>query len=112
MPRESTISYEQVADAAGRLTADGDRPSARKIRQSLGTGSMGTFQDHLVEGRKRQASQATPQSLRSHPAQLLAEVDRAITAAETLVRQELDAELQDLRSELAELTTAINMSET
>lgn len=112
MPRESTISYEQVADLADRLKAEGNRPSARKIRPILGTGSMDTIQDHLEEWRRRQAAQETPPSPRAHPAPLLAEIDRAITAAETLVRQELDAELQDVRSELVELTAAIKISET
>lgn len=111
MPRESTISYEQVADVAARLKANGDRPSARKIRDVLETGSMGTIQDHLVQWRKREAAQPIAQSPRSHPAQLLAEIDRAIATAESLVRQELDAELQDLRTELTELAAAIKTSE-
>lgn len=42
MPRESTISFEQVATYAEALKNEGIKPSARLIRERHGSGSLGT----------------------------------------------------------------------
>jgi hypothetical protein len=47
--REASITYQQVADAAEALQAEGIHPSARSIRERLGSGSMGTIQRFLNE---------------------------------------------------------------
>jgi hypothetical protein len=47
--REATITYQQVAAAAEALQAEGIHPSARSIRERLGSGSMGTIQRFLNE---------------------------------------------------------------
>lgn len=43
MPREATISYEQVAVIAQAIKADGGKPSPRLIRERHGSGSLGTI---------------------------------------------------------------------
>lgn len=42
MPREATITQEQVNAAADAIRASGSKPTARAIRDHLGTGSMAT----------------------------------------------------------------------
>ena len=107
MTRGSTVSYEQVAEIATQLETAGDKPSARKIRGVLGTGSFGTIQDHLDDWRKEHVLNPAPEPTHPHPPQLLAEIDRAIAAAQLRVRQELESELLELRTEVAELTAAL-----
>lgn len=42
MAREATITQEQVNAAAGAIRASGAKPTARAVRDALGTGSMAT----------------------------------------------------------------------
>jgi chromosome segregation ATPase len=57
MAREATISQEQVNAAADALRAAGNKPTARTIRETLGTGSMATVLRLLQNW---QGSQARP----------------------------------------------------
>lgn len=42
MARTSTITFDQVAAAANAIKAAGEKPTARRVREALGTGSMAT----------------------------------------------------------------------
>ena len=55
MPREATISYDQVAIHAEALKNAGIKPSARLIRERHGTGSLGTVSKLFQEWSLSQA---------------------------------------------------------
>ena len=58
MVREANITIEQVAAAADNIKANGGKPTARKVREVLGTGSMTTilvFFRHWKAGQIRQS---------------------------------------------------------
>jgi len=59
MPRESTISYDQIAAAATKMHSQGINPTARAVRELLGnTGSMGTITKHLQQWRDKSTGEA------------------------------------------------------
>lgn len=47
MAREATITQEQVSAAANAIRASGTKPTARSVREQLGTGSMGTVHQFM-----------------------------------------------------------------
>jgi hypothetical protein len=49
MARTSTISIEQVAEAANRIQALGVTPTTRNVREVVGGGSMGTILKHFQQ---------------------------------------------------------------
>ncbi len=57
MARTSTVSAEQVAAAANTQLAQGTPPTARSVREQLGTGSMATILRHFQAW---QATQSKP----------------------------------------------------
>ena len=58
MAREATITQEQVNEVAGRLRAAGVKPTARAVREELGSGSMATVLKHLQVWQAGQVRQA------------------------------------------------------
>lgn len=42
MPRDATITQEQVNAAADAIQASGQKPTTRNVREALGSGSMAT----------------------------------------------------------------------
>lgn len=60
MARDSTITFEQVADAAEKLKAASINPTARAVRDSLGTGSMATVLKHLQNWKDGQRAATGP----------------------------------------------------
>lgn len=58
MARESTISFEQVSVAADRIKAQGTKPTARNVREALGTGSMATVLKFLQQWQGGQMRQS------------------------------------------------------
>jgi hypothetical protein len=93
MPRESTITFEQVAAAADAIKAEGGKANARAVRERLGTGSMGTIHRLLQQWQAGQGRQAEP-ALSLPPA-----VHRAILE---FMSQELAAGRATLAADLAE----------
>ena len=57
MARPSTLTFEQVAAHADSLKAHGIKPTARAIRDRVGTGSMATLLKHLQQWQGEQARQ-------------------------------------------------------
>ena len=57
MAREATITQEAVNAAAEQIRATGAKPTARAVREALGSGSMATVLKHLQAW---QANQAHP----------------------------------------------------
>jgi len=57
MPREATITYEQVAAIADAIKAEGGRAQWRTVRERLGTGSSGTIHRMLQQWKAGQERQ-------------------------------------------------------
>lgn len=101
MAREPGITQDQVSKVAEKIREEGGRPTARAIRERLGTGSMATvlkffqaWQDAQV--RPAEAPVALPQGLQRGLIEFVAtEVERG--------RSELLAELETARQANADL---------
>ena len=96
--RES-ISFEQVAAIAERLTASGKGPTLRNVRAALGTGSMSTIRNFIERWRKQRPTETTkaPYQLSTQVLdQLHLEIDRQVAERSNL----LEAQLKELRDEL------------
>lgn len=102
-PGRAGVPYETVVAAAEAIVAIGGRATLRKIRDSLGTGSLGTIQKHLTKWQESHRPAAvndvdlSPELRRA----ILGEMNREVAIA----RSETNAELADAkgaRDELAE----------
>lgn len=105
MPREATITYDQVAAAAEALKAEGLKPTARAIRERLG--SVGSMKTILT---LQQAWKANQERQREPGQSLPAEVQNAILdyldSRMSEAKSTLTAELVDLQKELEGLASA------
>jgi colicin import membrane protein len=101
MAREATITQEQLNAAADFIRAGGGKPTARAIRDQLGTGSMATVLKYLQVW---QASQVKPavQDV-TLPAPLTRALVDFIGREVAGARAELDAELVTARDNQKEL---------
>lgn len=103
MPREASITYDNVAAIADAIKASGGKPNPRLIRERHGSGSLGTvhkyFQQWLA-GQKRQveASLTLPPGLQRA---ILEFLDQELTSA----RATLEADLADAQQASADLAT-------
>lgn len=101
LPLRPGLTYAAVATAAEAITAEGGRPTLRGIRERLGTGSLGTIQQHLNTWRgEAPTSIPSPALPESFTKALAAEFERQRQEA----RAELAAELAEAREEIAALT--------
>jgi chromosome segregation ATPase len=119
MPRVP-VTYEQVAAVANQMYAQGVRePGAKAIREELAkragagstVGSPNTIQRHLTSWRAKdrpvEASEV-PQL----PAQLAADISRALVAAASVAREKGEERLAQLQGELDELVAVGEANET
>jgi len=100
MARESTITYEQVAEAADNLKAQNLKPTSRAVREALGSGSMATVCKFLQQWQTGQArqSQATDDTIDPAVARAISlHIATNIQAATS----EATARLADMQGELA-----------
>lgn len=93
MPREASITYDQVAAIADTIKATGGKPNPRQIRERHGSGSLGTIhklyqQWEAGQSRQIEASLALPPSLQRA---ILEFMDQELTTA----RVEIEAKLSD-----------------
>lgn len=93
MPREATISYDQVARYAEAIKAEGGKPTPRLIRDRHGSGSFGTIHKLFQQWESMQAL-AIEAALSLPPS-----VQRAILE---FVRTELSAGRADLEGRLSQ----------
>lgn len=98
MPREATITHEQVTAVADAIKAEGGKPTLRAVRDRLGSGSLGTVQKLLGQWQQSQGRQAET-SLALPPA-----LQRAILE---FLGQEMAAQRVALESSLAEAQQAV-----
>jgi chromosome segregation ATPase len=111
MARASVITYEQVAAVANALYSQGVRdPGATLIRAELAkragpgaaVGSPNTIQRHLTEWRAK-ARPLEVADVPQLPAQLAADISRALVAASSVAREKGEERLAQLQAELDEL---------
>ena len=103
MPREPSITPEQVAAVADTILAEGGRPTVRALRERLGAGSMGTLHrllQHWQVGRARPVET----SLTLPPAMQRALLDFLVQEI-TDAKAALAAELAESRQAAADLAT-------
>jgi uncharacterized coiled-coil protein SlyX len=102
-PGRTGVSYEDVAAAAEAFVAAGDRPTLRKVRDKLGTGSLGTIQKHLSTWQASRVPVEIPRVALSAglTEALLDEIARHLQAAKEESSLEL-GEARAARDELAE----------
>lgn len=105
MARESTITQDQVAAAADNLKTQGIKPTARNVRDALGSGSMATVLKFLQQwqGNQVRQSQAIDDTLdpsigRAISNQIAAKVQEA-TADSTARLADLQAETDNVIAE-------------
>jgi len=111
MARPSAVTYEQVAAVANNLVSAGNKnPSAVAVREELAkraapgapTGSPNTIQRHLDEWRRRERPVDAVEAPQL-PAQLAADIARALSAAATHAREQVEEKLALVQGELDEL---------
>lgn len=103
MPREASITYDQVAAIADAIKASGAKPNPRLIRERHGSGSLGTVHKFFQQWRAGQERQVEA-SLTLPPAlqrAILEFMDQELTTA----RATLEAELTDAQQASADLAT-------
>lgn len=97
MPREATITYDQVVRYAEAIKAEGGKPTPRQIRDRHGSGSFGTIHKLFQQWESTQAL-AIEAALSLPPS-----VQRAILE---FVRHELSVGRADLEERLCQTTTS------
>ena len=97
MPREATITYDQVVLYAEAIKAEGGKPTPRLIRDRHGSGSFGTIHKLFQQWESTQAL-AIEAALSLPPS-----VQRAILE---FVRHELSVGRTDLEERLCQVTTS------
>lgn len=93
MPREATVTQDQINAVASEIKAAGGKPTGRLVREKLGTGSMGTIHKLLQQWQAGQVRQADA-TLTLPPA-----LQRAIL---DFLGQEISVARAGLETELAE----------
>lgn len=92
MARTSEISFAQVAQIADTMQAAGHRPTARAIRERIGSGSMGTIHRLLTQWNGKTARETdTPTLPDSIGAALMDFVQTEIATACEPIREALEA---------------------
>lgn len=86
-PSHNGLTYDAVAAAAETLTAEGMNPTLRGIRERLGTGSLGTIQQHFQSWKGLNAPSAATKA-----AGLPEALQRSLTAEIERQRAEASAE--------------------
>ena len=116
MPREATITYDQVAAIANGMKAAGEKPSPREIRLRHGSGSLGTIHKLLQQWDATSVRQAEV-SLALSPA-LQRAIQEFVDQQRNAARSELEVALSsaratadDLASENERLTRGIEATE-
>lgn len=103
MPREATVTRDEVHAVADKIAAEGGTPGARSVRMILQTGSMGTIHKHLQSWTGDKDRLAAPEPVVS-PA-----LQRALTefqkGANEAARAPLEAEIASLQDSCGDLAT-------
>jgi chromosome segregation ATPase len=106
MAREG-VTYEEYKAVADKLTAEGVKPTVRKVRAELGTGSYATLLVHAnqykgIQHNQDQITQEIPDALIQNIKKALAEAARTATEATELALNEARAQLKEDETQLTE----------
>jgi len=93
MPREASITYEEVAAIAETIKAAGGKPSPRQIRERHGSGSLGTIHRLFQQWEARQGGHAEGSA--ALPAPLQRAVLEFVAGEVATARADLEAKLAD-----------------
>ena len=99
MAREG-ITYEQYKDVADRLKAEGIKPTVRKVRAELGTGSNATLLSH--QNRYIDERHSTDSKAVELPMTLVDAIKKTLVEASDKATAEIENNYQDAHSQLAE----------
>lgn len=105
MSRASNITYDQVAAAANAIKAAGDKPTARRVREALGTGSMATVLKYFQRyqgGNTAKQEQDDNQDISLDPA-IVKAITTAIAAQVAAAGVESEQKIADLQGEITAL---------
>ncbi|MBL8409150.1 MAG: DNA-binding protein [Candidatus Accumulibacter sp.] len=104
MARESTITLAAVSEAADRIKTAGGTPTARAIREALGTGSMATVLRMLQAWQAGQIKPPAREVVLPHVLQktLVDFIAREVANASAALQAELEAAQQATADVLAE----------
>ena len=108
MAREG-LSFEQVEEAAKKITGRGERVSLRSVRAELGSGSLTTIQRHLNDmqgSTKRQTANKVDAALEL-PEKVVQALLAEIEAVKQAVREEMQQELDEARADRDALATEV-----
>lgn len=103
MPREATITYDQVARYAESIKADGRKPTPRLIRDKHGSGSYGTIHKLFQQWERTQA--LVIETALSLPPSLQRSILEFVRSETVAGRTELEARLGDASTYAEELAT-------
>lgn len=103
MPREASITFEQVASLAESIKNAGGKPNARQIRERHGSGSLGTIHKLLQQWESGQSRQIET-SLTLSPA-LQRVILEFISNEISNARNELESKLADAQQAANDLAT-------
>ncbi|MCK0509840.1 DNA-binding protein [Aromatoleum buckelii] len=101
MPREASITYEQVAAIADRIKAAGGKPTPRQIRERHGSGSLGTI--HKLFQRWEGSDPISTEAGSALPPALQRAILDFVTQERATARADLDAKLSDVQAAADEL---------
>ena len=99
------ITYEQVAEQAEKMAANGQQPTIKALREALGsTGSPNTIHRHLTAWTA--ARPVKTAQIVELPQSLTLAISEAIRKAALQARSEIEAALVQAQAEAADLATA------
>ncbi|MCK0505706.1 DNA-binding protein [Aromatoleum anaerobium] len=101
MPREASITYEQVAAIADGIKAAGGKPTPRQIRERHGSGSLGTI--HKLFQRWEGNQPPSIEAGSALPPALQRAILEFVTQERATARADLDAKLSDVQAAANEL---------
>lgn len=103
MPREATITFDQVASIADAIKAAGGKATSRAIREQHGSGSLGTIQKLLQQWEAGQVRQV--ESTLTLPPALQRSILDFMSQEMTVARAELEGRLADAQQATQDLAT-------
>lgn len=103
MPREASITYDQVATIAETIQATGGKPNPRQIRERHGSGSLGTI--HRLFQQWEAGQMRYPEGSAILPAALQRAIHDFVVHEVAAARADLEARLTDAQAAANDLAT-------
>ena len=101
------ITYDQVANAATVIKAQGSEPTITAIRNQIGEGSFSTISAHLAKWREESADKVNPRDL---PPEVEAKIMEAMTVIWNISDKAAQEDLAAIRREHKEREDELNQA--